>query len=215
MNINQKLAKLVTLSSLSLPVLCFASRFVSCTALLVLAAPLGADTPQTIATGRTVPPVLDKLIGKPQVIGLTERSGSRCLGRVLSGDHGLYLIQTFHYVSAPLTTPVTTLQTSTVTGRNRRPSQVTKKVTTHITTQNVIPDDQAVQALLSGVTGPSYRPREEAGPREMVSPTDVLCVQELSPPPSHSASAGWTMKTLWVSPDLPVSKAQSGKQSKK
>ena len=201
------------------------SRFVCCSALVVLAAPLWADPPKTAGAALTVQPVLDKLIGKHQVIGLTIRGGSRFLGRVISGDHGLYIVQTFHYVSAPANTPVTVPQTGYVTGRNRRRLPVTRWVTRHVKTQNVIADDVAVQALLSGVAGPSYRPHEQAGPREMIAPTDVLCLQSLSPPskpiilsPSLAAarpaptpaSPGWTLKTLWASPDLPAPKAAPG-----
>ena len=204
----------------------FCSHFIGCAATLALSVPLWADAPttaapsQTAAASLTDQPVLDTLIGKRQVIGLTLRGGSRSLGRVLSADHGLYVVQTFHYVSAPMTTPVSEPRTTLVTGRNRRRSQVTKWVTTRVTTQNVIADDVAVQALLSGVTGASYRPREEAGPREMVAPADVLCIQELSPPPTAkaaapSASSGWTMKTLWASPDLPAPKAGAAKATAK
>ena len=202
------------------------SHVIGCSAMLALSMPLwadplpAADPPKTTAASLPDQPVLDKLIGKHHVIGLTLRGGSRSLGRVLSADHGLYVVQTFHYVSAPMTTPVSEPRTTLVTGRNRRRSEVTKWVTTRVTTQNVIADDVAVQALLSGVTGPSYRPREEAGPREMVSPADVLCIQELSPPAASksaalSASAGWTMKTLWASPDLPAPKSGDAKTSAK
>ena len=191
-----------------------------CLALLVLAAPVSADPPQTPPAGGTAQAVLDKRIGKHEVLGFTERGDKRFLGRVISGDHGLYVVQTFHYVTAP----ATTLQTTTTTvrvGRRWKPSRVTTKVTT----QSVVADDVAVRALLSGVAGAGYRPHEEAGPREMVAPGDVLCLQELLPPakakspalltssanalppnrPAASTSAGWTMKTLWASPDLKAS----------
>jgi hypothetical protein len=191
-------------------------------ALLVLAVPLLAGTPATAGAGQSVQPVLKKLVGKPEIIGLTLRGGSRFLGRVISGDHDLYLVQTFHYESAPAKTAVATPQTTVVTGRNRRMSYKTKWVTKQVTTHTVIPDDVAVKALLSGVAGASYRPHEQKGARELVAPADVLCVQSLSPPAkpvvlspslaaaqpaSAPASPGWTLKTLWASPDLPATKA--------
>ena len=176
----------------------------SCLTLLVLTAPLSADTPKTpVGSAQSI---LDKLIGKHAALGLTERGGL-FLGRVLSGDHGQYVVQTFHYVTAP----ATTLQTTTMVkvGRQWKPSRVTTKVTT----TSVLADAVAVRALLSGVAGAAYRPQEEAGPRQIVAAGDVLCVQELSPPGKAKASAlpdnapapnpaAWTMKTLWASPDL-------------
>ena len=195
-------------------------RFVLSSALLVLAAPLWAGPPKTSAASGPVQPVLDKLIGKHEVLGLTERGGTRFLGRIVSGDHGMYVVQTFHYVTSPATT-VQTTTTMVASGRKWRPVRQRKRVTT----QSVLADDVAVRALLSGVAGPSYRPQEEAGPREMVAAGDVLCLQTLSPPtkaktvvtppasastppPAQTSSAtkptspGWTMKTLWSSPDL-------------
>ncbi len=198
-------------------------RFASCLALTALALPAWADAPKTPPVGGTAHPVLDKLVGKHEVVGLTERGGSRFLGRVLSGDHGLYVVQTFHYVSSP----ATTLQTTTVTTFTARGRPKTSRVTRRVTSQSVLADDVAVRALLSGVAGPSYHPHEETAGREMVAATDVICIQELSPPakakapsllmsPANApplnlpASTGWTIKTLWASAELPASKA-SGK----
>lgn len=197
-------------------------RFALSSALLVLAAPLWAGPPKTPAPSTPIQPVLDKLIGKREVLGLTERGGKRFLGRIVSGDHGLYVVQTFHYVTNPATTTQTTT-TIVTSGRKWRPV----RHSTRVTTQSAVADDVAVSALLSGVAGAAYRPREESGPREMVAASDVLCIQKLSPPakaktavtppasggvlppaqtPSATkpASPGWTMKTLWASPDLPV-----------
>ena len=176
-------------------------RVIFCTALITLSAPLWADSPKP-------PPVLpaqaalDTLAGKTQVVGFTERDGTRFLGRVLSGDHGSYVVQTFHYVTAPRTTPETTSQTLMVAGRNGRLRPQTKKITTQVTTQNTIADDTAVRALLSGVAGYAFRPLEEAGRRELITPADVMCLQTLSPP-TKPTSPGWTMKTLWMSPEMP------------
>ncbi|MGI4787718.1 MAG: hypothetical protein ACRYFS_02585 [Janthinobacterium lividum] len=187
-------------------------RSVSISALMISALPVWADTPTVPPATSPAMPVLDKLVGKHKVIGLTERGGSRYLGRVLSGDHGLYVFQSFHYIGAPQTT----LQTTTVTGYRRRSQK-----TTRVTTQTTVADDVAVQALVSGVTGSTYRPREEAAGRELVAASDVVCIQELSPPfkskaavPAASVastvptapavSTKWTLKTLWASPDLPA-----------
>ncbi len=165
--------------------------------LAALVGPLWA-APASPAPQISVQPVLDGLIGKHSVIGFTVHGGTRYLGRVLSGDHGLYVVQTFHYVSAPATGSVTTTQTSFVLGRNGRLRPVTKRVTTKQTSQKTIADDVAVRALLSGVAGASARPSEQPGGRELVAPADVVCLQQLSPPPAGKAN--WAIKTLWIAP---------------
>ena len=175
-------------------------HLICCSALLALTAPLTADPPGITPPSPTQQSVLDGLAGKHQVIGFTERGGRRFLGRVLSGDHGLYVVQTFHYVSAPATETVTTEQTTLVPGRSHRYRPQTKQVKTRETTQTTISDDAAVRALLSGVAGASFRPAEQPAQREIVAQGDVLCVQQLSPPPAGTAS--WTLKTLWAAPDL-------------
>lgn len=175
-------------------------------ALAVLAGPVWA-TPDTSAK-----PVLDGLIGKHQVIGFTVHDGSRYLGRVLSGDHGLYVVQTFHYATTPVTTPVTmpetTTQTKYVLGRRGQVRPVTKSMTKRVTrretTQNTVADDAAVQALVGGVAGAAFRPQEQPAGRELVAPTDLRCVQQLSPPPPGKAS--WTLQTLWAAPVTPTAK---------
>ncbi len=148
--------------------------------------------------------VLDGLIGKHQVIGFTVHDGSRYLGRVLSGDHGLYVVQTFHYVTVPVTGPVSTTQTSYVVGRRGQVRPVTKRVTRRETMQKAIADDAAVKALVSGVTGASFHPQEQPAGRELVAPTDLRCLQQLSPP--STGTAKWTLQTLWTAPVTPAAK---------
>lgn len=200
----------------------FTRYLVLCLISAAAAAPLLADPP---ATPAPAPPaqqsVLDGLVGKHPVIGFTERGGKRFLGRVLSGDHGLYVVQTFHYTSTPApvteTTPQTTTQTTTPqttyrTGQNRRLRRVTRRVKTQATTRKTIADAAAVRALLSGVAGPSFVPTEQPAEREIVAPADVTYLQELVPPVAATAAApkatggGWTMKTLWPAPTLPQPK---------
>ena len=185
------------------------NNFAACCLLLAFAGPLFADPP---ATPPTAPlpqqSVLDELIGKHQVIGFTEHGGRRFLGRVLSNDHGLYVVQTFHYTSTPATVTETTPQTTYRTSRNGRLRSETRQVKTRVTTQKTIPDETAVRALLSGVAGPSFIPTERSAQREIVAPADVTCLQELAPPVPATAgtpktpSSGWTLKTLWASPAL-------------
>ena len=165
-----------------------------CLALSTLAGPLWA-APTASLSPSSAQTALDGLIGKKTIIGFTVKGGTRYLGRALSGDHGLYVVERFHYVSAPATVPETTTQTTYVAGRNGRVRPVSKRVTTKVTSQKVIADDLAVNALLSGVAGASARPSEQPAGRELVAPSDVVCLQQLSPPLSGKAS--WTLSTLW------------------
>ena len=185
----------------------------ACSLLLTLAAPLLAAPPVTVLPApppQPLPPqqsVLDGLVGKHRVVGFTEQGGRRFLGRVLSGDHGLYVVQTFHYVTLPATVTETQPQTAYVAGRNGRLRIVTRQVKTRATTQKTITDETAVRALLSGVAGSGFVPGEQPAQRELIAPADVTCLQELLPPAKaaapKTAAAGWTLKTLWASPDLP------------
>ena len=97
-------------------------RWAACSLLIILAAPIwaapalpaapaAASAPTATAAGNSAQPVLDSLVGKQEVIGFTKRGGERFLGRVLSGDHGLYVVQTLHYVTAPATVTQTTPET--------------------------------------------------------------------------------------------------------
>jgi hypothetical protein len=202
-------------------------RLAACSALITLASALWA-APSAPATG-SAQPVLESLVGKHHVIGFTRPSGARFLGRVLSGDHGLYVIQTFHYTTAPAKMTETTMQTGFVVGRNGRLRPVTKRIKTQHTTQKTIADDVAVRALLQGVGGAAFRPSEQPAQRVIIAPTDITCLQELLPPPAAAApapsgtvasalppnpsavpasppsapkpsGAAWKLKTLWVSP---------------
>ena len=208
----------------------------ACSLLLAFAVPVWADpaappaaptpttptaaAPAAAAPGASAQPVLDSLVGKHEVIGFTVRGGERFLGRVLSGDHGLYVVQTFHYTTAPATVTQTTPETVVTPGRRGRMRVQTKKIKTRETTQAAVPDDAAVAALVRGVGGPSFRPAEQPAGREMVAPAEIVSLQALRPPkkakaspsPSSAAappvpasdapaapasSAKWTLKTLW------------------
>lgn len=163
-------------------------------------APPIASAPATAASG---PPasLLQSLAGKDQIVGITENSGTRFLGRVISGDHGMYVVQTFHFAGPPKTTTRTVeaqparqqphTKTYTVgSGRNRQRIHVvtystvpgTKKRTERFQTDTTIPDDEAVRLLLRGVAGPTLRPREISDARQMLAAGDVKYLQALSPP---------------------------------
>jgi hypothetical protein len=200
-------------------------HWIACSALIACAGPLWADSSAPAAG--SAQPVLERLVGKHHIIGFTRPSGERFLGRVISGDHGMYVVQTFHYTTAPAKMTETTTQTGFVVGRNGRLRPVTRRVKTQHTTQKTIADDVAVQALLRGVGGPSFRPSEQPAQRVIIASTDVRCLQELLPPPAadtpassvavssetvsstlpanpsalpSSSAAVWKLKTLWVSP---------------
>ncbi len=194
-------------------------RLIACSALFALAAPLWAAPPDAPPAPSSLPQqsVLDGLVGKHRVIGFTERGGRRFLGRVLSGDHGLYIVQTFHYTTAPMTMTEKTPQTAYLAGRNGRLRRVTRQVKSQVTSQKTIADETAVRALLSGVAGPSFFPSEQPAQREMIAPTDVVCLQELRPPTTAGLpkTAAWTLKTLWASPDLPKPKTAAGQAAPK
>lgn len=197
--------------------------FAACSLLLVFAVPLAAAPPAAAPPAAPPSPaplpqqsVLDGLVGKHRVIGFTERGGRKFLGRVLSADHGLYVVQTFHYTSTPATVTETVPQTTYRTGRNGRVRPVPRQVKTRETTPKTLADATAVRALLSGVAGPSFVPSEQPAQREIIAPANVTYLQELVPPVPAAAAApktttaapktaspGWTLKTLWASPDLP------------
>ena len=170
----------------------------------------------------TAASALDSLIGKPQIVGITKQDGARFLGRVISGDHGMYVVQTFQFAGPPHVTSQTTLTQGMprLTGRGRNRRYTTPKSTRHTTKATeatVIPDDQAVRLLLAGVAGANTNPGEVPGTRELVSASDVTYVQALSPPkkiaatvakpsapvipgaakPASASPAAWTMTTLW------------------
>ncbi len=139
------------------------------------------------------------------MIGITERGGRRFLGRVLSGDHGLYIVQTFHYVCVPAAVMQTTPQTVYMIGRNGRLRTQRRQVKAQVPTQKTIADESAVRALLSGAAGAAFVPTEQPAQREMIAPADVTCLQELLPPAVTAApkttSSGWALRTLWAAPD--------------
>lgn len=160
--------------------------------------------------GSSAQPVLDSLVGKKEVLQFTKSGGRQFLGRVLSGDHGLYVVQTFHYVTAPATVTETTPETTATVGRRGRVSYRTKKVKTRETIQKTVPDAAAVSALLRGVGGPSFRPAEQLAGREMIAPAEIATLQVLRPPkaakaaapaasaaPAAAPAADWTLRTLW------------------
>jgi len=181
--------------------------FIICS-LLALATPAVAQAPtppaNTTAPQKPAdtsgPPaaLLDTLVKTQEIVGLTKTDGSRYLAHIISGDHGLYIAQTFQFAGPPRTT------TQTVgSGRKRR--------TTQVKTPTTIPDDTAVRLLLQGVAGSNTRPGEVYGPRDMFSAKDVKFLQTLSPPqaskpapvppgapvPPPASKSAWTMTTLW------------------
>lgn len=192
---------------------------------LLLMSPVLAQTAATIQTAKpaalTAAPVLDSLIGKPQIVGMTKQDKTRFLGRVISGDHGMYIVQTFQFAGPPhVTSQTTTTQgTPRLSGSGRNRHYMTPKPTYHttkMTEATVIPDDEAVRLLLTGVAGSNTDPGEVQKARQMVAASEVAYVQALSPPkktsiavkPSVPASPGvalpvsaspmaWTLTTIW------------------
>ncbi len=136
--------------------------------------------------------ILDKLVGKPQIVGITARNGTRVLGHIFSGVQGQYLVQTFHFAGPPQH------GTATVgTGRQRRTVQTTQ--------QTALPDDEAVRLLMLGVAGSNLKPRELPAGQATIAAQDIKFLQALSPPSKKAAAdktkpALWTMTTLWPIP---------------
>ncbi len=222
---------------------------------LAAALPAGAQSPTTPASPANSSPVsavapaaaggppaslLDSLIGRKQIVGLTKQDGTRYLCRVNSGDHGVYIVQKFHFAGPPraateterpapdLTVPY--YKTVTVgSGRDRQrfrvltdaapgPAPRSRRVRTESYT--TIPDQRAVSLLLAGVAGANRSPREIEAERDMLAPSDVKCIQILSPPAappitpaaamagaspvagsaaatSSAPASAWTLTTLW------------------
>ena len=168
-------------------------------ALLCLAVPIYAAPAAPTVTASAA---LDGLKGKRDILFVTTRGGTQMLGRVVSGDHGQYVFQAFHYVTAPAATPRTTTQTTYERGRNGRLRPVTKRTTTSVTTQNIVPDAAALRALVSGAAGPSFRPAEQPASRELVSAVEVQTVQTLLPPTGAPGQTHWTLTNVWPAPAL-------------
>lgn len=187
-------------------------------ALFLLATPLLADpaVPPTPAPTAGAAATLDGLKGKRDILFVTTKGGTQMLGRILSGDHGQYTMQTFHYVTAPaaapkMPAPTTPPQITAPTYRrgqdgrlrpvpNRTTPQVPERTTPPVPTQNIVPDAAALRALVSGAAGPSFRPTEQAASRELVSATEVQTVQTLLPPSGTPGQMRWTLKNLWPTP---------------
>lgn len=174
-------------------------------------APTAAPVPASVSTPGTAAAALDALIGKPQIVGITEKNGTKFLGRVLSGDHTHYTIQAFHF-----TGPTQTAIRAYGSGRSQR--------TARVKTRTYIPDVQAIEFLLAGAAGSQTHPRETPTGAGILAASDIKYLQALSPPakpakksktaatnlaatassPSSSASPSvspwaWTMTTLWPS----------------
>ncbi len=186
-------------------------------------APAAATTP---AAGPSAA-LLDSLVGKTHILGITKTSGRRYLCRLTSGDHGVYMAQIFHFAGPPKTekenlaarqaAPRETTRYRTIgSGRNRirvpitteQPGRVTKGRTVEVKTPTTIPDLEAVRMLLSGVAGANHHPEEVSDSRDILTPADIKFVQELAPPAAKSAASAsattpaasanaWTMTTLW------------------
>lgn len=205
------------------------------TVILLAAAPVFAQTapaPVTTPPSATTAPaagptpaLLDSLVSKTRILGITKTSGRRYLCRLTSGDHGVYMAQTFHFAGPPKTekeklpatqgAPRETTRYRTIgSGRNRirvpvttqTPGRVTKGRTVEVKTPTTIPDMDAVKLLLSGVAGSLKNPEEVPDSRDIITPADIKFVQELAPPAAKSATPAttpaapanaWTMTTLW------------------
>ena len=171
--------------------------------------------------------LMDSLVSKTRLYGITKTSGRRYLCHLTSGDHGVYLAQTFHFAGPPKTeteklaatqgAPRETTRYRTLgSGRSRirvpvtteTPGRVTKGRTVTVKTPTTIPDVDAVKMLLSGVAGANHKPEEVPETRDILTPADIKYVQELAPPaakPTLSSPAAapaapmdaWTLTTLW------------------
>ncbi len=172
--------------------------------------PTTAPASASVSAPGTAAAALDPLIGKPQIVGITEKNGTKFLGRVLSGDHTHYTLQAFHFTGPPKTTT-----RAYGSGRYRR--------TARVKTPTSIPDVQAVEMLLAGAAGSQTHPPETPTGAGIITASDIKYLQALSPPAkpakkskaaapnladtasstpssttSHSASRwAWTMTTLW------------------
>lgn len=201
------------------------------TAAALLAAPAFAQTAPApaapiVATPPAGPPtaLLDSLVGKTHILGITKKSGRRYLCRLTSGDHGVYLAQTFHFAGPPKTEKETTAPTQAAprkrtryrtlgSGWNRvrvpvtteQPGRVTKGRPVTVKTPTTIPDADAVKMLLAGVAGTLKSPGEVPDTRDTLTPADITFVQELAPPaksdkpaaPATTPANTWTLTTLW------------------
>ncbi len=199
-------------------------RIAAAAALLFLTTPLFADpaVPPMPAPLAGAAAALDGLKGKRDILFVTTKGGTQMLGRILSGDHGQYTMQTFHYVTAPAAAPkmpAPTVPPQTTApaypaapayrrgqdGRlrpvpNRTTPQAPERTTPPVPTQNIVPDAAALRALVSGAAGPSFQPAEQAAGRELVSATEVQTVQSLLPPTSAPGQTRWTLKNVWPAP---------------
>lgn len=204
------------------------------TVILLAAAPVFAQTapaPVTTPPSATTAPaagptpaLLDSLVSKTRILGITKTSGRRYLCRLTSGDHGVYMAQTFHFAGPPKTekeklpatqgAPRETTRYRTIgSGRNRirvpvttqTPGRVTKGRTVTVKTPTTLPDADAVKLLLAGVAGTLKSPGEVLDSRDIITPADIKFVQELAPPtksdkpaaPATTPANAWTMTTLW------------------
>ncbi len=178
------------------------------------AAPLSASAASPPPTAGPPASLLDDLIGKTQILGITKQDGTRYLCRISSGDHGMYVAQTFHFAGPPkvetrTTTPAAqrVAHTSMVLVGSRLnlhwaqrktyttvPGGTTR--TTKAKTDTTIPDDRAVRLLLAGVAGSLHAPRELYGPRDLFAASDVKYLQALSPPAAAPKAAGRTASAL-------------------
>lgn len=180
-----------------------------------VAAPAPAPAAASLPAPGSAAAALDALVGKPQIVGITEKNGTKFLGRVLSGDHIHYTMQAFHFTGPSQTTP-----RAYGSRRNRRAPRV--KAPTYI------PDVQAVELLLAGAAGSQTHPRETPTGSGILAASDIKYLQALSPPakpakkskaaaPNLSAAASstsssasppstppaaasprkWTLTTLW------------------
>ncbi len=182
------------------------------------AAPVTPAPAPTPAAGPT-PVLMDSLVSKTRIYGITKTSGRRYLCHLTSGDHGVYMAQTFHFAGPPKVTKEKTAPTQAAprertryrtlgSGRNRirvpltteQPGRVTKSRTEEIKTYTTIPDVNAVKMLLAGVAGPNHKPQEVQDTRDILTPADIKFVQELAPPAAKPASPAPASTTTPAAP---------------
>ena len=207
--------------------------FVITTAALLAAAPTFAQTapapsvtasaaepsatpPATATTPAAGPSaaLMDSLVSKTRIYGVTKVSGRRYLCHLTSGDHGVYMAQTFHFAGPPKSEkeklaatqgqPSYRTRYRTIgSGRNRirvpitteQPGRVTKGRTVTVKTPTTIPDVDAVKMLLAGVAGNLKNPEEVSDSRDLLTAADIKFVQELAPPVKSAKSATPTTTT--------------------
>ena len=179
-----------------------------------------APAPAPPAAGPSMA-LMDSLVSKTRLYGITKTSGRRYLCRLTSGDHGVYMAQTFHFAGPPKTeketlpatqgAPRETTRYRTIgSGRNRvrvpvtieTPGRVVKDRTVTVKTPTTIPDVDAVKMLLSGVAGANHKPEEVYETRDILALADIKFIQELAPPAKSTTATPAAPATAAATPPV-------------